>query len=104
MKRPVVNFSKSEDKLSDMMRCMNRVANIEPKESRCEDMVLIVNRYKKLWYDYKIVWVKNQYWTRGLENYLKINNRREFQFMVHTQYEEYSEMCIQAVKRIFPKL
>lgn len=104
MKRPVVNFSKSKDLLSDMMRCMNRVANIEPKESRCEDMVLVVNRYKKLWYDYKIVWVENQYWTRWLENYLKINNRREFQFMVHTQYEEYSEMCIQAVKRIFPKL
>lgn len=55
MKRPEVNFSKSKEMLSDMMRCMNRVANIEPKESRCEDMVLIINQYKKLGYDYKIV-------------------------------------------------
>jgi len=104
MKRPEVNFSKSKDLLSDMMRCMNRIANIEPKESRCEDMVLIVNQYKKLWYDYKIVWVEQKYWIKALENYIKINNRREFQFLVHTQYEEYSEMCIQAVQRILPKL
>lgn len=83
---------------------MNRVAHIEPKESRCEDIVCIINQYEKLGYDYKIVWVENKYWTRGLENYIKINNRREFQFMVHTQYEEYTEMCIQAVKRILPKL
>ena len=55
MERPVVNFSKSKDLLSDMMRCMNRVAHIEPKESRCEDMVHIINQYKKLGYDYKIV-------------------------------------------------
>ena len=104
MKRPEVNFSKSKDLLEDMMRCMNRIAYIEPKESRCEDMVNIVNQYKKLWYDYKIVGIKHKSWVRWLENYIKIKNRREFQFMVHTQYEEYSEMCIQAVKRIFTKL
>ena len=104
MKRPEVNFSKSKDLLSDAMRCMNRIAHIEPKESRCEDMVLIINQYKKLGYEYKIVWVEEKYWIRALENYIKINNRWEFQFGVHTQYEEYTEMCIEAVKRILPKL